>query len=205
MIPYRELKRQQYIFIVKSRLSFIKQKKREYNYKLYQNNINLEKIEDNIQELQVFDEPILEVNKIEEQLVEEVQVFDEPIIEEPLVEEVQVFEELQVFDEPIIEEPIIEEPIIEEPHVQEPHIEEHKSVEKILLETILQLKNNPSHFQTKSKMVFINIDSDVEEEYNNMSNYSKYLIMNKLISKNTNTNTNTNTYNIHINHNNINI
>jgi hypothetical protein len=105
-----------------------------------------------------------------------------------------------------LEEPHLEEPDLKEPNIiKVQQIEEHKSVEKILLESILQLKNNPSHFQTKSKMVFINIDSDIEEEYNNMSNYSKYLIMNKLISKNTNTNTNTNTYYIHINHNNINI
>ena len=47
-------------------------------------------------------------------------------------------------------------------------------------------------------MIYINIASDVKEEYNKMSNCSKILILNKLMLNNT-------TNNIYINSNNINL
>ena len=53
-----------------------------------------------------------------------------------------------------------------------------------------QFKNSSRSFsfEPKNTIIYINIASEVEEEYKKMSNYSKILIINKLMLNNTNNN-----------------
>jgi hypothetical protein len=86
-------------------------------------------------------EPVLNIDNMDEEPIMLDEQYDDEIIEEPVIEE------------PVIKEPVIEEPVIEEPVIEEPVIESSEELivgrvkepviptGKIQLEDIREIKN----------------------------------------------------------------